>query len=398
VRATECFLRDLILRIAPRAVYVTSKYDRSTQIAINGLISQLKQSGKSKAINEKNKLIVIHNYRDVNTYEDLLNRIDDVKRTYVKDEQEEEEQIWENESSDEEDKLNWANQKQSNEEEVEPVPWLPTEMNGYFYYQTPKTIHIFLVNDNAPETNELNPKEYNNKAIDTILNTITGNDQPVKVNLIQEVLKNGQALLQKYIRDWDEHRLFLRKEEEGHRIMPGMKSGNNDDEDEDLNYWEVKDTFKYDEKYWVTPFHLPKIKFTDTGVISGSFHELNGEMYHINAKNEKFIIFHIHLPGFDNNSRNKDSIKVETDKDKKTLKVFVKLSKIDPPKGFEKGSDGFPVGIGVFNYDLETQDLRYIRPQPKELYTDKHMKIENGVLKITLVNDCENEDEEDEED
>jgi hypothetical protein len=43
------------------------------------------------------------------------------------------------------------------------------------------------------------------------------------------------------------------------------------------------------------------------------------------------------------------------------------------------------VGTGAFVYDLEPHEIRYIYTKsPKQLYTDDHMVIENGILKITL--------------
>jgi len=382
----------LIVKIAHRAVLVTAKYDRDTQISIQALITQLSILPK-KAINSQNKLLVIHNYRDVNHHKDLLQRIEDVKKTYVS---EDNDAPIEEDSDDENTSLKSKRGKEKREaEEEKERPWLLITVEGYTYYATPKTIHIFLLNDEAPGESSFNPREYNNKAITAILSVIR-TTLPEKINLINSVLKESQWLLNKYIRDWKSSNCRVRLDKIEHRILPAKmpKKENEDKGFQERDFkWEEEDTFDYEnDDFWDKPFRLPKIRFTDTGVISGIWHELHGEMYYSRTK----ITFWVEVPHLSNTDRTDEFISIETDKDRKTLSIFVNLEKHTPPKGFKQGTQGFRQGTGSITFDLEPLGIRYVlSKRVKELYNDEYMVIENGILRLTLDKLPDENDEED---
>jgi hypothetical protein len=165
-------------------------------------------------------------------------------------------------------KAKWKKQPEQKER-----PWLPISVDGYTFYATPKTIHIFLLHDEAPVEKNFNPKLYNDRAIAALLNLIRST-VPEKINLLNSVLKESQRILLKYVRDWSQYRMRLDKSYDTHRILPAMKIENATKDQQKEENWEEEDNFDYDDDFWDTPFRLPKIKFTDTGIISGSWHEL----------------------------------------------------------------------------------------------------------------------------
>jgi len=68
-RATQYFLRDTILHLASRVVFVTTKFDQEIQTTISDLIRQL--TGINKKVTPNNRLIIVHNMIDITTEEDL---------------------------------------------------------------------------------------------------------------------------------------------------------------------------------------------------------------------------------------------------------------------------------------------------------------------------------------
>jgi len=75
VRATEVFLRTLILRLVTRVVYVTRSFDRYSQEKLVNVLNQLHQLGKE--VNSRDRrILVVHNLADVKTPAVLKNEID----------------------------------------------------------------------------------------------------------------------------------------------------------------------------------------------------------------------------------------------------------------------------------------------------------------------------------
>jgi len=334
----------------------------------------------------------------VHQWADLSSRIEGVKKTFT-DNQEDER--WLPEVSEEPKR-----RERQTDADQEARAWVAVKNeDGYIKYETPQTIHIFLLNDNAvSEEPQFDPQEYNKKAL-AALRTLIHPDPPKHINLIDSVLKEGQILLKKYIGGWGQYRLRLKKEllpedpewELPHTIFPAKITGTKEEEpapteptngnmikkEKQVN-WELPDTAEYPEGFWFTPFAMPTMRFTDTGVISGSYHELPCEMYY----NTQFIFFEIETPGFNDSHRHRDFIDVETDIDKKHFSVFINLDERRIPKDCTRAQDGFKKGSGFAEFDLEPFKIRYGLPKSRaEWYGDMVMKIVDGVLKITLPRD-----------
>jgi len=63
-RATQAFLRDFIIRLASRIIFVTSKFDQEVQETIADLINYLNKV-KKPLIDKNNRLIIIHNMMNI---------------------------------------------------------------------------------------------------------------------------------------------------------------------------------------------------------------------------------------------------------------------------------------------------------------------------------------------
>jgi len=64
-RATQAFLRDIILKIATRIIFVTTKFDSDVQNTISDLIGYLNH--KTPQISPTNRLLIVHNMIDIET-------------------------------------------------------------------------------------------------------------------------------------------------------------------------------------------------------------------------------------------------------------------------------------------------------------------------------------------
>jgi len=163
------------------------------------------------------------------------------------------------------------------------VSWSKKGEDGFNYYESKHTNHYFLVDDDAPEVNGFNPKEYNKRILAAIRQELHSTDI-INQPLLQNLLAYMREQLHYYLKDWEEH-YYVRPEIFGNHegaIFPAELVAQSDNEETSEEYERLPPNFflhpKYDGRLEdierETLWDLNKIKFVDTGVQSETMQDL----------------------------------------------------------------------------------------------------------------------------
>jgi HSP20 family molecular chaperone IbpA len=197
-RATELILRKILVSAASRLVYVTSRFNRSTQIAIRAVIDQLRQSGKE--ITTGNRLLVVHNMADVIKRPVLKTKIKEVKEVYDPTDKGLYDEGW---SEEDNDVSAWTKVSKKVTIQVEGG----SKTTTYNYFDARRTTHVFLVNhslDAEPDAEDPRWRiEYNLAGIEIIKDVLFFMTNAKPINLLDTVIDVTEKELNKFVDNFE---------------------------------------------------------------------------------------------------------------------------------------------------------------------------------------------------
>jgi len=197
------FLRHIQLEIADKFVFVTSKFNQKSQWNIKKLIHQLDQK-PDKKISNTNRLIVVHNFLDVEDEETLKSRIQEVEFCYNPHYE-----------------GTWKNMK--------TTVYVDNKPQEHVYYQTDITIHLFMVK-HPREEYATDWRYLRNMSVVAVLQQLLLTINPRRFNLFKEFLTASDLLMSRYqyLKGWDDTYCVKFKEDSGHKLfLPCRKKPQN---------------------------------------------------------------------------------------------------------------------------------------------------------------------------
>jgi hypothetical protein len=369
VRATEFFLRTLIIEVASRVIFVTRKWGFQAQTKVVNLVQQMNdQPDPNQHITPTQRLIVVHNHPEASSMETLERSIKEVEESYL------EASIPANPAY----------------RSIRPWTKMETSDRKQHYYASVFTHHFFLMNHDSDVG-----KAYNESIISELRNQLKGGAPPVKRDFIEYIRQRAAHNLTPYIKGWDVEQcdLELTENEDGVPMLAPVLKPQPDGLPEGVERTKILDDDKYD-----YDFELHPCEFTGHSVISDGYSLLQGELHIFKPKHE--LQAHVKCSGITVAMRR--SIKIRLHPNGDAVEVTIKSPKPTKKQDYEVFGSTYRYGYGVYKVSLP-EPLRFVRPEcdPLDLVT-----IENGVviLKLKLAhdidyfNDHEDDDDDDDDD
>jgi len=348
-RATQYFLRDIVLQVATKVIFVTTKFDQDVQSTIKDLISHLNTINKN--IEPNNRLFIVHNMIDISTQSDLQKRINIVAECYKY----------------EEDDEKYGHIK----------PWVPHQYKTSILFDTRYTKHIFLVNNNEFtkfEYDTWRPDQYNTDTLECLkleLRQIA----PIDIQLWPQMQKYMKDNIDKFIKNWQHDIVKEIDDEKDVFVLPQLLGEENTD---DNSKEQVED---------IEVFELASLKYTRFAVISDSIIQLEGS-YAVNEKEKtRLLSVYVRAPGFKPEHKNKENLQLKFNRKENEIIVIVHILSPTCDSGFE-----FPPEVTLRkvkgNYKCQLpENRRYLLPRDLSkfyLKEDNSIIIANGEIVINF--------------
>jgi anion-transporting ArsA/GET3 family ATPase len=361
-RATEVFLRSLILNLSDRVIFVTNKFDRPTQEKLVNLIKQLKKARKE--VSSQRRVLVVHNLSSVHHKVVLQEKIALVEGCYTT--QDPTLSVEDDEGAD-----------------VSQVAWATKQYDGITVYDTSLVTHFFLVNDTAADTDDFKPREYNALVIKALKNKLYETN-PVQQPMLLNLIKFAREQLTYFLEGWSQNHYLVPIVSEDNTknggILPYKLPG---DGDTLLNDFFLNPKLKEAlEPVEIDHWPLTRMRFVDSGVMSETVQELQGTWF-VDKNKNKFIIY-IRAPGFSASKRNQSNMRFVWDRIENWVEVHVKLDMPVAKPGFEIGGPAPRIrdarGVHRCNFP---EDERYLLPVNPKFY-EEDVQVQDGEIWITL--------------
>jgi hypothetical protein len=202
-KATEMFIRHVQLQLADRFVCVISRYDQSASDYVSQLIYSI-QSQEKKKITSQNRLLVVHNMKDVLDNKTLQHHIAEVGNIYSRQ---------------------TIVSSDGTEETRDYFLPITDEETGFVYYQAALTEHLFLV-QHSPNSEDWACK-HNTKAF-KVMKTLMRCD-PRAFNLLDEFNKQAENIMPDYVAEAKDPDFTIQRtpmnDQQAFVVNPPLKEG-----------------------------------------------------------------------------------------------------------------------------------------------------------------------------
>jgi len=330
-RATQAFLRDIILRVASRIIFVSTKFDQDVQSNIADLISYLNRNHKN-FISPQNRVIIVHNMIDINSQDALISRVKKVEDCYIR------------------------------EDIIDGIePWQKDTNSKAEIYHTRNTTHVFLVNDNHLVNNTYdvwNPQEYNAITIKELLQLLK-NVIPQNIILLNRVLQSVNEVIPLFIKEWNNNYVAntIVDKEDTFIYPKSLKEGTNDP----------------------AAFQLSGMKYYGYAFVSDSIIDLEGT-YAYNSESRDIIVY-VRVPGLTKENCKPENLTIKLTRKDNSINI---MANIPPPtfddKFIEPPEISLKKVIGKYKCELP-DDKRFVMPNPAKLYSEQ-IECSNGELRV----------------
>jgi len=390
VRATQIFLRKILVDVADKLIFVTAKFNQPTQIAINAIIKQL-SSKPGFEITSSNRLIVVHNMMEVDSAEVLERKIAELENVYYEPEG------FEDEEQRREKELNMKSDRNvASWQRVTETVTVGDKTCEFAYYNTRLTTHILLVKHSAEPNDWTNV--HNMAGLHVLRTKIRHALDLRRINLLEDVMRSAQRQIHNYLVGFEAtDELKVEVLDDVPYILPkklpsqceseeltweddngeGGESQEGEGEKEEAQDWD-----------YVPPFELKDMQFTDNDIIPEGQHYLHGSVF----ETKTHFILKIVMPGV----VSKTQVKVKTS-DFMYVHIFVRIpaafpdvAESDPDKAATCLASDVKYGQSYY---------RWTAPVGKNFYNLKRNEIDaatelaNGIFTLSLLKPDVDEDD-----
>jgi len=352
-RCTENLVRDILINISEKYLYVTNKFLRTCQIELDGLVRDLDANitFNDKKIGFDNKIFVVHNLYECTTKELLDVRVKELKEVYGS-----------------------ALQQTELDCDVAVCP------GKCYFYETEKLRHFFLVRDPEEALTLIKPadlwrKQHNMRVLHAILiNFRLGMQKVSPFSLLPKLREVALKYLSSYTDDFDPANIALPLKILDGFPVPGFFPKWNGEVPSELL---AGDEPKYTEDGFSNfPFKLKDIEFVDNRAVSTAIFTGGWESVPNSAKKTKLtghstrICVRVEMPGV-----TIDAIKVKRIRKGQQSVVIVRAERSPLIPGGPQFQAAYTANLGARDPFSMEQDENTFK---------KAKRLKNGIYTIFL--------------
>jgi len=312
VRATEMFLRNIVLQLSDVIIYVTEKYNQTVQEKISDLIKHMKKLNKT--VDQRNRILIVHNLMKVKDKTTLDNKITTIGKCFQKRK---------------ENHLDLIYNEEGEESTDTGDPWDARNLDGVDIYYGVYTAHFFLVDKDAPVDNANNwdPSKHNEKIFNALRQTLLMTNRST-VKLFEEILLVGTEKLGSLLEEFADNNCALNLVTSNKKkvyIMPAVIKQQQEDDRQYRGEYQTGDILKRK-----IPFKLTSLRFENGLPESKYIIDLDGNI--TMSKDKKRLFLCIRAAGINETMRRDEFIKFRWDIKNNSLDVNIKIEPPSPPK------------------------------------------------------------------